>query len=150
MRKLVLSGVILHFVIGAGHLACLFCLETVFGIYGINGLMDEIATFGAWLPYLITICIAIAFFIAGSYGLSVLGIIHRMPLQKIAVITTLVVFFGRTIWGITMLVENFSWLEMSSTSVAALLGICYIPCLGIISGRKAKRFKRSVYCSTNK
>ena len=110
MRKLVLLGVILNFVIGVGHLACLFCLEAVFNIYGINGMMGEIAAHGAGLPYLITVCIAIAFFIAGSYGLSVLGLVHRMPLQKIAVITMLVVFFGRTIWGITMLVENFSWL----------------------------------------
>lgn len=94
MRKLVLFGAILHFVIGAGHLACMFCLEAVFKIYGINGIMDEIAAHGAGLPYLITICIAVAFFIAGSYGLSVLGLIHRMPLQKIAVITMLVVFFG--------------------------------------------------------
>lgn len=138
MRKLVLLGVILHFVIGVGHLACLFCLEAVFNIYGINGMMGEIAAHGAGLPYLITVCIAIAFFISGSYGLSVLGLVHRMPLQKIAVITMLVVFFGRTIWGITMLVENFSWLEMSSTGVAALLGICYIPCLRIITGRKRK------------
>lgn len=138
MRKLVLLGVVLHFVIGAGHLACLFCLETVFNVYGINGIMDEIATHGAWLPYLITACITVAFFLAGSYGLSVLGLIRRMPLQKAAVITMLVVFFGRTIWGITMLAKNFSWLEMSSTGVAALLGICYIPCLSIIIGKNAK------------
>lgn len=61
MRKLVLLGVILHFVIGVGHLACLFCLEAVFNIYGINGMMGEIAAHGAGLPYLITVCIAIAF-----------------------------------------------------------------------------------------
>ena len=139
MRKLVLLGVILHFVIGAGHLACLFCLETVFNIYGINGMMDEIATHGAWLPYLITVCIAMAFFLAGSYGLSALGFIHRMPLLKAAVITMLIVFFGRTIWGISMLADNFSWLEMSSTSVAFLLGICYIPCLKIIHVGKARQ-----------
>ena len=136
MRKLV---VILHFVIGVGHLACLFCLETVFSIYGINGLMDEIATHGAWLPYLITVFIALAFFLAGSYGLSVLGLIRQMPLQKAAVITMLIVFFGRTIWGITMLVENFSWLEMSSTGVAFLLGICYVPCLKLICIGNAKQ-----------
>ncbi len=139
MRKLVLLGVILHFVIGVGHLACLFCLETVFSIYGINGLMDEIATHGAWLPYLITVFIALAFFLAGSYGLSVLGLIRQMPLQKAAVITMLIVFFGRTIWGITMLVENFSWLEMSSTGVAFLLGICYVPCLRLICVGNSKQ-----------
>lgn len=133
MRKLVLFGAILHFVIGAGHLACLFCLETVFNIYGINGMMDEIAAYGTWLPYFITICIAVAFIIAGSYGLSILGLIPKIPFQKAAVITMLVIFFGRVAWGIKMLVEGFSWLEISSTGVALLLGICYIPCLSIIS-----------------
>lgn len=133
MRKLVLLGVILHFVIGAGHLACLFCLEAMFGIYRINGIMDEIAAHGAALPYLITIGIAAAFFLAGCYGLSVLGLIRRLPLRKAAIVTILVLFFGRTVWGVTMLVDNFSWLEVSSSVVALLLGICYIPCLGILS-----------------
>ena len=138
MRKMILLGSILHFVIGLGHLVCLFCLEKVFAIYGINEMMNEIATYGPIIPYLITICIAIAFFLAGSYGLSVLGLIRKMPLQKAAVITMLIVFFGRTIWGITMLIENFSWLEMSSTCVSFLLGVCYIPCLSIISKETKK------------
>lgn len=139
MRKLVLLGVILHFVIGAGHLACLFRLETVFNVYGINGMMDEIATYGAWLPYFITVCIAVAFIIAGSYGLSALGLIRRLPLRKAAIVTMLVLFFGRAIWGVTMLVDSFSWLEVSSTSVALLLGICYTPCLSIISKERSMR-----------
>lgn len=133
MRKLVLLGVILHFVIGVGHLACLFCLEAVFNIYGINGIMGEIAAHGAGLPYLITVCIAAAFFLAGCYGLSVLGLIRRLPLWKAAVVTMLVLFFGRAIWGVTMLVDSFTWLEVSSSAVALLLGICYVPCLGILS-----------------
>lgn len=133
MRKLVLLGVILHFVIGVGHLACLFCLEAVFNIYGINGIMDEIAAHGAALPYLITVCIAAAFFLAGCYGLSVLGLIRRLPLRKAAIVTMLVLFFGRAIWGVTMLVDSFTWLEVSSSAVALLLGICYVPCLGILS-----------------
>ena len=139
MRKLVLFGAILHFVIGAGHLACLFCLETVFNVYGINGVMDEIATHGTWLPYFITVCIAVAFIIAGSYGLSALGLIRRLPLRKAAIATMLVLFFGRAIWGVTMLVDSFSWLEMSSTGVSLLLGICYIPCLSIISKKRSMR-----------
>lgn len=136
MRKLVLFEVILHFAIGVGHLGCLFCLDAVFNIYGINGIMGEIATHGAWLPYFITMCIAAAFFLAGCYGLSALGIItHRLPLQKTAFLTMLVIFFGRAAWGIAMLIKNFSWLEIASTSVALLLGICYTPCLSIISER---------------
>ncbi len=142
MRKLVLLGGILHFVIGTGHLACLFCLETVFNIYGINGIMEEIAAHGAALPYLITICIAMAFFLAGCYGLSALGLIRRLPLRKAAIVTMQVLLFGRAIWGVTMLVDSFFWLEVSSTGVALLLGICYIPCLGIISKERAMRLNR--------
>ena len=84
MRKLVLLGVILHFVIGVGHLACLFCLEAVFGIYGINGIMDEIAVHGAALPYLITIGIAAAFFLAGCSRHFHLR--FRCPLKNIVIL----------------------------------------------------------------
>lgn len=128
-KHLVEAGVVLHFLIGAGHLACLFCLETVFGIYGITSFMEKVAAYGAALPYLMTVAIAAAFFLAGCYGLSALGRIKRLPLQQAAIITMLVLFFGRAIWGVTMLLEDFSWLEVSSTCVSLLLGICYIPCL---------------------
>lgn len=128
-KRLVEAGVVLHFVIGAGHLACLFCLETVFGIYGINGFMEKVAAYGAALPYLITVVIAAAFFLAGCYGLSALGKIKRLPLQQAAIVTMLVLFFGRAAAGIIILADNFTGLEVSSTCVSLLLGICYIPCL---------------------
>ena len=128
-KRLVEAGVVLHFLIGAGHLACLFCLETVFGIYGINDFMEKVAAYGAALPYLMTVAIAAAFFLAGCYGLSALGRIRKLPLQKAAIVTMLVLFFGRAVWGITTLAGDFSWLEVSSTCVSLLLGICYIPCL---------------------
>ncbi len=127
MKKLVELGVVLHFLIGLGHLACLFCLDAVFRLYGIKGFMSEVAAFGSALPYMITICIAAAFFLAGSYGLSALGAIRRLPLQTAAFVTMLVLFFGRAVWGIVLLLQDFSWLELSSTCFALLLGICYVP-----------------------
>lgn len=129
MKRLVELGVVLHFLIGIGHLACMFRLDTVFRFYGIDGFMDKVAEFGSALPYLITICIAAAFFLAGFYGLSALGAIRRLPLQRAAFVTMVVLFLGRAAWGIGLLIHDFSWLELSSTCFALLLGICYVSCL---------------------
>ena len=134
-KRLVEAGVILHFLIGVGHIACLFCLETVFRIYSINGFMEKVAAHGTALPYLITVAIAAAFFLAGCYGLSALGRIWKLPLQRAAIITMIVLFFGRAVWGITMIAKDFTWLEVSSTCVSLLLGICYLPCLRLDRGR---------------
>ena len=130
-KKLVWLGIALHFLIGLGHLACLFRLDAVFRLYGINGFMEKVATFGIALPYLIKVCIAAAFFLAGCYGLSALGAIRRLPLQTAAFVTMPVLFFGRAAWGVALLLKDFSLLELSSTCVALLLGICYVPCLRI-------------------
>lgn len=127
MKRLVELGLALHFLIGLGHLACLFRLDAVFRLYGINGFMSKVATFGSALPYLITICIAAAFFLAGCYGLSALGAIRRLPLQTAAFVTMLVLFFGRAVCGVAVLIQDFSWLELSSTCFALLLGICHVP-----------------------
>lgn len=129
MKRLVELGIALHFLIGLGHLACLLRLDAVFRLYGINEFMSKVAAFGSALPYLITICIAAAFLLAGCYGLSALGAIRRLPLQRAAFITMLVLFFGRAACGIVLLIQDFSWLELSSTCFALLLGICYVPCL---------------------
>lgn len=122
-------GIVLNTVIGIGHLLCMMNLESIFAIYGIDGTMALIAQYGTWLPYAITIVIAIAFLLAAAYGLSALRLIPRLPLQHTAFVVMSIVFLGRAVWGITILVSGFSYLELSSTGIALLLGICYLPCL---------------------
>lgn len=122
-------GIALNAAIGIGHLLCLMNLESIFAIYGIDDAMAQIARYGVWLPYAITVVIAMAFLAAAAYGLSALRLIPRLPLQRTAFVVMAIVFFGRALWGITILVSSFSCLELSSTIIALLLGSCYLPCL---------------------
>lgn len=129
MKVLIKVGVALNLLIGFGHLLCMAALDKIFAIYGINDTMDRIAQYGAYLPYVITVIIAVAFFAVALYGMSALKVIPRLPLQTTAMTTIVVVFLGRVIWGLTMLIPHFSWLELSSTGVALLLAVCYMPYL---------------------
>lgn len=127
MKRMIMLGVILNFAIALGHLLCLFDLDKIFAIYGISEVMDKFAAYGTYVPYLITVVIAIAFAVVAFYGLSALKNIPRLPLQTTAFVVICIVFFGRVVCGLTMLIPDFTWLELSSTGVSALLGICYLP-----------------------
>lgn len=127
MKRMIMLGVILNFAIALGHLLCLFDLDKIFAIYGISEVMDKFAAYGAYVPYIITVVIAVAFAAVAFYGLSALKKIPRLPLQTTAFAVICAVFFGRVVWGLTMLIPDFTWLELSSTGVSALLCICYLP-----------------------
>lgn len=129
MKALIKVGVVLNLLIGLGHLLCMAALDKIFAIYGISDVMDRIAQYGTYLPYVITVIIAVAFFVVALYGMSALKAIPRLPLQTTAMSTIVIVFSGRVIWGLTMLVPHFTWLELSSTIVALLLAVCYLPYL---------------------
>ena len=129
MKLMVKIGVTLNILIGLGHLLCLASLDKIFAIYGIDDMMRNIAQHGAFLPYAITVAIALAFFAVALYGLSALKAIPKLPLQTTAMATIVIVFLGRAVCGIAMLVPDFSWLEFSSTFTSLLLAICYLPYL---------------------
>ena len=77
---MLLLGAILNFVLAVGHLICLFFLDVAFKFYGIDGMMNEIASHGACLPYVITVVVAGCFALCGFYALSAAGKIRRLPL----------------------------------------------------------------------
>lgn len=129
MKLLIKIGVTLNILIGLGHLLCMASLDKVFAIYGIDGIMGNIAQHGAFLPCAITVVIALAFFVVALYGLSALKVIPRLPLQTTAITAIVIVFLGRAAAGTTMLITNFSWLEFSSSFTALLLALCYLPYL---------------------
>lgn len=79
MKALIKVGVVLNLLIGLGHLLCMAALDKIFAIYGISDVMDRIAQYGTYLPYVITIIIAVAFFVVALYGMSALKAIPRLP-----------------------------------------------------------------------
>lgn len=130
MRIVVLLGAALNFLIGIGHLVCMFYLDAIFKIYGIDDFMDRFTAVNPVLPYVITAIIAMAFFVAGLYGIASLGIVNcHLPLQRIAVWVIVVVYFCRALYGVLVLFDEFTWLEMSSVTVSLVLSVCYMPLL---------------------
>lgn len=121
------SGAVLHFLIAAGHLACLFFLEEAFRAYGIWELMKSLCLGHFWMLHAMTVILAIAFALAGLYALSASGDIRRLPLQRLAGITIVAVYSIRTMTGVYCLATDFSWLQFFSTLIPAILAWCYMP-----------------------
>ena len=68
MKRLRL-GAILHFIIAIGHLCCLFALDEAFDAYGIKDVMYNMVFGQVWMLYALTVCLALAFTLAGLYAL---------------------------------------------------------------------------------
>lgn len=120
-------GASLHFLIAIGHLACLFFLEKAFRAYDILDDMKHLCFGQEWLLYAITVCLAIGFAIAGLYALSATGDIRKLPLQRLAIIAIVGLYSVRVIVGAFWLLHEFSYLQIFSTLVPALLVYCYLP-----------------------
>ena len=84
MKRLRL-GAVLHFIIATGHLGCLFALDEAFDAYGIKDVMHNLVSGHVWMLYALTICLALAFALAGLYALSATGDIRRLPLTRTAI-----------------------------------------------------------------
>ena len=91
MKTRLRLGAILHFIIAIGHIACLFFLEEAFKAYDILDEMTSMCFGQAWLLYVLTIALALAFAVAGLYALSASGDIKRLPLQRLVIIAIVVV-----------------------------------------------------------
>ena len=96
MKTRLRLGAILHFIIAIGHVACLFFLEEAFKAYDILDEMTSMCFGQAWLLYVLTIALALAFAVAGLYALSAAGDIKRLPLQRLVIIAIVVVYYIRT------------------------------------------------------
>ena len=147
MKGIVRFGVMLNILLWIGHLACLPFLDEAFSFYGIDAKMAELSHVDASLPYILTMMIATAFLAVACYGLSYTGDMSRLPLQHLSLAVILLVFFGRFVWGLTRLIENFTWLGMSSTAISLLLGLCYVPAVCLLWPRNNARIgKQTVSC----
>ncbi len=119
---------IFNFLLAIGHLVCMPWLDTVFKLYGINGIMNDIASRGAVLPYLITIIIAICFAMCGLYALSADGQIRKLPLLWTGIFFIAAVFLFRAIIGGFGMIESGQcpFTDMSSAIVSCVIGLLYL------------------------
>ena len=111
MKRLRL-GALLHFIIAVGHIGCLFALDEAFDAYGIKDVMHNIVFGHVWMLYALTICLALAFTLAGLYALSASGDIRRLPLTRMAIIMIIVLYSLRALVGGWACVVDFNWLRL--------------------------------------
>ena len=126
MKRLRL-GAVLHFIIAIGHLGCLFALDEAFDAYGIKDVMPNMVFGQVWVLYALTICLALAFALAGLYALSATGDIRRLPLTRTAIIAIIVLYSLRALAGGWTCVVDFNWLRFFSSVIPAFLAWCYYP-----------------------
>ena len=132
MKRLRL-GAILHFIIAIGHIGCLFALDEAFDAYGIKDVMHNMVFGQVWVLYALTICLALAFALAGLYALSATGDIRRLPLTRTAIIVIIVLYSLRALVGGWACVVDFRWLQCISSVIPAFIAWCYYP--GLINYR---------------
>jgi len=130
MKRLRL-GAVLHFIIALGHLGCLFALDEAFDAYGIKDVMHNMVSGHVWMLYALTVCLVLAFTLAGLYALSASGDIRRLPLTRPAIIVIIVLYSLRAIAGGWACVVDFNWLRCISSVIPAFLAWCYYPGLTI-------------------
>ena len=130
MKRLRL-GAVLHFIIAIGHLGCLFALDEAFDAYGIKDVMHNMVFGHVWMLYALTICLVLAFTLAGLYALSAIGDIRRLPLTRTAIFVIIVLYSLRALVGGWTCVLDFRWLRFISSVIPAFLVWCYYPGLKI-------------------
>ena len=128
MKRLRL-GAILHFIIAIGHLGCLFVLDEAFDAYGIKDVMHNMMFGHVWMLYALTICLALAFTLAGLYAFSATGDIRRLPLTRTAIFVIIVLYSLRALAGGWACLMDFSWLQCISSLTPAFIAWCYYPSL---------------------
>ena len=126
MKRLRL-GAILHFIIAIGHVACLFALDEAFDAYGIKDVMHNMVFGHVWMLYALTICLALAFTLAGLYALSATGDIRRLPLIRTAIFVIIVLYSLRALAGGWACVQDLRWLQFISSVIPAFIAWCYYP-----------------------
>lgn len=80
-----------------------------------------------WLLYVVTVCLAAGFAIAGFYALAAAGDIRKLPLRRLVMIAIVGLYSIRVIVGIGWLLYEFTYLQFFSTLVPAFLVYCYLP-----------------------
>ena len=126
MKRLRL-GAVLHFIIAVGHIGCLFVLDKAFDAYGIKDVMHNMVFGHVWMLYALTICLALAFTLAGLYALSAIGDIRRLPLTRTAIFGIIVLYSLRALAGVWACVVDFRWLQCISSVIPAFIAWCYYP-----------------------
>ena len=75
-------GGYINILIAVGHIVGLVWADQMFAVTGIGKEMQKLSQINIYLPYLLTIFVALVFFIFGLYGLSADNKFRKLPFLK--------------------------------------------------------------------
>ncbi len=78
-------GGYINILIAIGHIVGLIWAEQMFEVTGIGKEMNELAQTHSSLPYLLTVFVAVVFFIFGLYGLSADRKFKKLPFLRLGI-----------------------------------------------------------------
>lgn len=88
-------GGYLNILISFGHIAGLFWAKQMFRLTGVEHKMLELSAIHFTLPYILTVFVALVFFVFGLYGLSATKPWMRLPFQKSGIFLISGIYFLR-------------------------------------------------------
>jgi len=122
-------GGYINILIAFAHLIGLIWAEQMFEVTGIGKEMNELAKIHTSLPYLLTIFVAVVFFIFGLYGLSADNKFRKLPFLKLGIFAIAGIYIFR---GIGELIIDMSRQEASPMAeiiysiIALAIGLLFL------------------------
>jgi hypothetical protein len=122
-------GGYINILIAIGHIVGLIWADKIFEVTGIGKEMTELAQTHSFLPYLLTIFVAIVFFIFGLYGLSADNKFRQLPFLKPMIYIIAIIYLLRGIGELIFDFENQHvdhYLETTYSLIAVLIGLLFL------------------------
>ena len=130
-------GGYINILIAVGHIVGLVWADQMFAVTGVGKEMHELSQINTSLPYLLTIFVAVVFFIFGLYGLSADNKFRKLPFLKPAIFIIAGIYIFR---GLGELIFDTISKTNSLTETAYSLFALTIGLLFLIGGlRKWKK-----------
>ncbi len=132
-------GGYINILISIGHVVGLFWADKMFKVTGIGKEMEELAQTNSALPYLLTIFVAIVFFIFGLYGLSAVNKFRKLPFLKLGIFIIAGIYLLR---GLGELITDYILGTNSTAETIYSLFAVVIGLLFLIGGLKKWKFTK--------
>lgn len=118
-----------NILIAVGHIIGLFWADKMFEVTGSGNEMNELSLIHSSLPYLLTIFVAVAFFIFGLYGLSAANKFRQLPFLKPVIFIIAGIYLIRGIGELIFDLEKQKTshlLEVTYSLVAIFIGLLFL------------------------
>ena len=134
-------GGYINILISIGHIVGLFWADKMFEVTGIGKEMAELTQTHYSLPYLLTIFVAIVFFIFGLYGLSADNKFRQLPFLKPTIFVIAGIYLLRGLGELIFDLEKQKanqFLEVTYSLIAVFIGLLFL-----VGGLKKWKTKRT-------